>query len=201
MSYPLCAHLQGELLEGVAAGSEQDTLLLVEHDPVITLGANFHAENLLRTPEEFEELGILVAKTERGGDVTYHGPGQLVAYPIFNLERHGKDLHKWLRDLEEVVIRTLRPFGLAGYRFPPHTGVWVSDRKICAIGVKVRRWTSMHGLALNCNNDLSRFELIVPCGIQGYGVTSISKELRTEVAPAQVKPHLLAAFEEVFAVV
>jgi lipoyl(octanoyl) transferase len=193
--YRECVELQRETLESVSRGAE-DVLILVEHHPVITLGANFHVENLLKPVEELEQRGISVDRTERGGDVTYHGPGQLVAYPIFDLHRRGRDLHRWLRDLEGAVISTLRAFDLDGRRFPPHTGVWIEDRKICAMGIKVRRWTSMHGLALNCNTDLCPFSLIVPCGIRGYGVTSISKELDRSVTLCEVKPHLVRSFEE-----
>ena len=197
MAYGPAVEIQRETLEQVLAGGP-DTLLFVEHDPVLTLGANFHAENLLFTPEQYAAKGIELVRTDRGGDVTYHGPNQLVAYPIFDLNRHGRDLHKWLRDLEEAVIVCLASFGLEGYRFPPHTGVWVDGKKICAIGIKIKRWVSMHGIALNCNNDLSAFDLIVPCGILGYGVTSLSKELGREVTVEEVKPVLARAFAEIF---
>jgi lipoate-protein ligase B len=194
MGYPECVELQKGLLEEVADG-RPDTLVLVEHDPVLTLGANFHDENLLLPVAEYEKRGIEVYRTDRGGDVTYHGPGQIVAYPIFRVER---DLHKWLRSLEEAVIRTVGSFGLEGYRFPPNTGVWVSGRKICAIGIKVRRWVSMHGIALNCDADLAPFSLIVPCGIQGHGVTSLSEELGRTVTVAEAKPVLVESFRSTF---
>jgi lipoyl(octanoyl) transferase len=198
MPYEPCVELQRALLEDVLAGNARSTLLLVEHDPVLTLGANFHAENLRLPMEAYAERGIQVARTDRGGDVTYHGPGQLVAYPVFNLEEVGKDLHRWLREVEESVIRTLGSFGLEGRRFAPNTGVWVEDRKVCALGIKVRRWVSMHGLALNCDNDLSPFGLIVPCGIQGYGVTSLSDELGRRVGVEEAKPALVDAFQSMF---
>ena len=197
LAYGPAFDVQRAVLDEVVAGSP-DTLLLVEHDPVLTLGANFHQENLLLAPEEYAARGIEVVPTDRGGDVTYHGPKQLVAYPIFDLNRHGRDLHKWLRDLEEAVIVLLAEYGLEGYRFPPHTGVWVKGKKICAIGIKVKRWVSMHGIALNCNNDLSVFESFVPCGIVGYGVTSISQELGRDVGIEEVKPKLIEAFAKVF---
>jgi lipoyl(octanoyl) transferase len=198
LGYRECVELQRDVLELVAAGDQEDTLLFVEHDPVITLGSSFHEENLLVPMDEFAAQGIEIVRTERGGDVTYHGPGQIVAYPIFNLERHGKDVHKWLRDLEETVILALHWFGLEGYRFPPYTGVWVNDAKICAMGVKLRRWTSMHGLALNCNNDLSPFSLIVPCGIQDHPVTSVSRELGHAVELDEVRKRLEAGFVQTF---
>jgi lipoyl(octanoyl) transferase len=199
MAYGPAFDVQRSVLDEVVAGAA-DTLLLVEHDPVLTLGANFHKENLLFTPEKYAAMGVEVATTDRGGDVTYHGPNQLVAYPIFDLNRHGRDLHKWLRDLEEAVIVLLADYGLEGYRFAPHTGVWVNGKKICAIGIKVKRWVSMHGIALNCNNDLSVFGSFVPCGIVGYGVTSISQELGRDVGIEGVKPKLVDAFGKVFGV-
>lgn len=198
VGYEEAVALQRDLLDRVADDREDDTLLFVEHPPVITLGANFHEENLLASTQELERNGILVARTERGGDVTYHGPGQLVIYPVFNLKRHGKDVHKWLRDLEEAVIQALKPFGLEGSRFPPHTGVWVNGGKVCAIGVKVRRWTSMHGLALNVNNDLASFSLIVPCGISGHPVTSMANELARDVPIDEVKREVGRAFASIF---
>jgi lipoate-protein ligase B len=198
MDYEPCSELQRELLESVASGAVPSTLLFVEHPPVLTLGANFHPDNLRLPKEQYERLGITVHPTERGGDVTYHGPGQLVAYPIFSLGRVERDLHKWLRSLEEWVIRALDEFGLNGDRFPPNTGVWVGNRKICAIGIKVRKWVSMHGIALNCSNDLAPFELIVPCGIKEYGVTSLSKELGRPVPPEDARPAVIRAFEKVF---
>lgn len=195
LNYEAALEIQRQTLEEVAAGAP-DTLILVEHDPVLTLGANFHRDNLLFTPTEYEAKGIQVITTDRGGDVTFHGPGQLVAYPVFDLNRHGRDLHKWLRALEEVSIATLKHYDLEGYRFPPHTGVWVNGNKVCAIGIKVKRWVSMHGIALNCNNDLTPFNLIVPCGIKGHGVTSLSEELGQEVTMVEVKPRLIEAFND-----
>lgn len=197
MPYAECAELQAELLERVASGDAEDTLIFVEHPAVLTLGANFHDENLLLPVEEYTRRGIEVHRTNRGGDVTYHGPGQLVVYPIFRLDRVGRDLHAWMRALEETMVVTLREFGLEGYRFPPNTGAWVNGRKIAAIGVKVRRWVSMHGIALNCDADLTPFGLIVPCGIRDHGVTSLTQELGRTVAVADAKPVVQRAFAEV----
>lgn len=177
----------------VEAGAP-DTLILVEHPPVLTLGANFHEEHLLFSVTEYERRGIAVHRTDRGGDVTYHGPGQLVGYPIFDLRRRGRDIHAWLRSIEEVVMDVCRGYGLEPRRFPPHTGVWLGDQKVCAIGVKVRRWISIHGLALNCENALDAFDLIVPCGIREYGVTSLSQALKRRVSLDEVKPRLIEAF-------
>lgn len=177
----------------VLAGGE-DTLLLVEHDPVLTLGANFHAENLLHPVDHYKERGIDVVTTDRGGDVTYHGPGQLTIYPIFNLEPRGKDLHRWLRDLEETQIHTLRSFGLEGRRFAPYTGAWVADQKVSAIGIKVKKWVSLHGIALNVHPDLSIYRDFVPCGIQNFGVTSLSQLLGRSVSLEEAKRATIDAF-------
>lgn len=197
MEYHAAWDIQREVAESVLAGGD-DTLLLVVHPPVLTLGANFHEENLLFTPAQYEERGIAVERTDRGGDVTYHGPGQLVAYPIFDVSRHGKDLHRWMRDLEETMLLTCAHFGLAARRFPPHTGAWIGNLKIAAIGVKMRRWVSTHGIALNVEETPEAFSLIVPCGIQGYGVTSLSQELGRPVALDEVRSVVVSAFTQVF---
>ncbi|MFZ4507636.1 MAG: lipoyl(octanoyl) transferase LipB [Fimbriimonas sp.] len=194
MGYESCRDLQADLLEKVADGTAPDTLLLVEHDPVLTLGANFHAENLLYPQESYAERGTDVFRTERGGDVTYHGPGQLVIYPVFDVAQRGRDLHVWLRSLEEVTMQAVASFGLQPRRFPPHTGVWIEDRKVAAIGIRVRRWVSMHGIALNCDLDLAPFESIVPCGIQGYGVTSLTLETGRPVSVEEAKSEVIRAF-------
>lgn len=196
--YEKAWEIQKECADKLIAGEGEETLILVEHPHVLTLGANFHEENLLFTREQYAKMGVEVVRTDRGGDVTYHGPNQLVIYPIFDIARHGKDLHKWMRDLEETILKSIQTFGLEGRRFPPHTGVWVGDRKIAAIGVKIKKWVNLHGIALNCNNDLSFFDLIVPCGIVGYGVTNLSREAGREVTIDEAKPVVMRAFEEVF---
>ncbi|MBX3097384.1 MAG: lipoyl(octanoyl) transferase LipB [Fimbriimonadaceae bacterium] len=188
---------QLRIFQEVASGGP-DTLILVEHPPVMTLGANFHESNLLLPIAEYEGKGIEVHRTDRGGDVTYHGPGQIVAYPIFDLNRHGRDLHLWLRTIEQTVMNVCAEYGLESRRFPPHTGVWLGDKKVCAIGIKVKRWISLHGLALNCTNDLRSFNLIVPCGIQGYGVTSLSTATGRSVTVEEVKPRLTRQFQQLF---
>ncbi|MCH8275152.1 MAG: lipoyl(octanoyl) transferase LipB [Armatimonadetes bacterium] len=198
MEYNACWEVQRGLARRLAAGEIPDTLLFVEHDPVLTLGAAFHEENLLLTKDEYEGRGIAVVRTDRGGDVTYHGPNQLVIYPIFHVKEHGGDLHKWLRDLEEAVIRLLARFDLDGYRFPPNTGVWMNSKKVAAIGIKVSKWVNIHGIALNCDNDLSPFDLIVPCGIPGYGVTSLTQEKGREVTIGDAMQEAVPAFEGVF---
>lgn len=200
IAYLPCWELQRRLAEGVRDGIEPDTLLLVEHEPVLTLGMGFSPESLLLPLEEYARLGIEVHKTDRGGSVTYHGPGQLVLYPIFDIDRHGRDLHRWLRALEETMIRLLAAYGVKGRRFPPHTGVWVGSAKVAAVGIKVRRWVNLHGIALNCDNCLDPFATIVPCGIQGYEVTSLTKLLGREITVNDAKPVAVAAFDEVFGV-
>lgn len=184
-------------LERVQNGAP-DTLLFVEHPPVLTLGASFHEENLLHPIAEYEARGIAVVRTDRGGDVTFHGPNQLVIYPIFDVARHGRDLHKWIRGLEETMLITLRRFGIEGRRFPPHTGAWIGDKKVAAIGIKVKRWVSLHGIALNCDNDLTVFETFVPCGIADYGVTSLTEATGKSVTIDDAMPVVTQAFRELF---
>lgn len=197
MSYRDALEIQLATHEGVMQGGP-DTLLLVEHEPVFTKGAATQTENLLLSPAEYEARGFQLETTDRGGDVTYHGPGQLTLYPIFDLNRHGRDLHRWLRDLEEVPISVLAAFGIEGRRFPPHTGAWVGDEKIAAIGVKVKRWVNLHGIGFNINLNLEPFRHIVPCGIQHYGVSSLSRSVGREVSMEEAKELCLDAFASVF---
>ncbi|MEM8835626.1 MAG: lipoyl(octanoyl) transferase LipB [Planctomycetota bacterium] len=174
------------------------TVLLLEHDPpVITISRRPDARShLLASDADLRQAGVEVEATDRGGDITYHGPGQLVAYPIIDLNRAGLRIHAYMRLLEESAIRTLRDFGLRGVRDDGATGVWVDGRKVCAVGVRVRRWISMHGLALNVTTDLRHFDLIVPCGLAGREVTSIER-LAAEPPPMSVvkalfTEHLIA---------
>lgn len=195
VSYDAAWALQRTRVEAIVAGGEE-TILLVEHPPVLTLGAAFHAENLLLSEDEYRARGIETVRTDRGGDVTYHGPGQLVAYPLIDLAKRGRDLHRYLRSLEEAVIEVLGSLGLQGERNAANTGVWVGNRKLCAMGIKVRRWVTMHGLALNCDVDLAPYSTIVPCGVRGdYGVTSLSQELGRRVTVEEVKPLLVARLQ------
>ncbi len=190
--------IQKQTHEQVLGGAE-DTLILVEHDPVLTLGASFKPEHLLLTEADYRARGIDLVPTDRGGDVTYHGPGQLVCYPIFDLRRHGKDMHRWMRDLEEAMIQTCAEFGIVAGRQPDvNTGAWVNGSKIAAIGVKVRKWVSLHGTALNCENELDEFGLIVPCGVATHGVTSLTRETGRRISVTQAKLAALVAFGKVF---
>lgn len=197
MAYRDAWEKQLEIAEQVACGAP-DTLVFVEHPSVYTLGANFHESNLMYPPEFYRDKGVDIVKTDRGGDITYHGPNQLVIYPIFDLKRHKQDLHWWLRGLEQTVIEVVAEFGLSGARFPPNTGVWVDSKKVAAIGIKIKKWINIHGIAINCNNDLAPFSWIVPCGIQGYGVTSLSIETGKDLSTESVKPSVLRSFESVF---
>lgn len=161
----------------IAGTIDHDVLLLVEHPPVVTLGRSF-AEAHLTTPVPLlRQRGIEVWEIERGGDVTFHGPGQLVGYPVYDLNEHRPDLHVFLRQLEGCLIDTLAQFGLAGERREGLTGVWVEDRKIASIGIHVKKWVTWHGFALNATTDLAYFDLIVPCGIPGVRMTSLQREL------------------------
>ena len=179
-------------------------LLLCEHPHVYTLGKSGHIENLLVNNARLQELNVTFSKTNRGGDITYHGPGQIVGYPILDLERFFTDLGKYMRCLEEVIIRTLAHYGIEGGRLPGATGVWLDPddknkaRKICAMGVKCSRWITLHGFALNVNTDLSYFNYIVPCGIVDKSVTSLQKELGHAVNEQEVKDKLVIEFSKVF---
>jgi len=188
------------LLEKVkAAADERAYLILVEHDPpVITVGRGTRGDNIRASQERLAHEGVEVCETARGGDVTYHGLGQIVGYPILRLDLHGRDVHRYMRDLEKVLIRTLARFGVTGGRAAGQTGVWVASEKIAAIGVAVRRWVTWHGFALNVSTNLSHFGLIVPCGITDKGVTSLAQLLGRPVGVAEVKPVIVECMAEVF---
>ncbi len=177
---------------------------ICEHPHVYTLGKSGVMENLLLNDTRLKELDVTFYKTNRGGDITYHGPQQIVGYPILDLEKIYTDLGKYMRGLEEVIIKTIAHWGLVGDRLKGSTGVWLDadikgkERKICALGVRCSRWVTMHGFALNVNTDLKYFDYIVPCGITDKGVTSMQKELGREVDPELVKEQIRKNFEEVF---
>lgn len=193
---------QYALAERRRLGAIPDTLLLLEHPPVITLGRGSREADLLTGEADLNARGITVERVDRGGEVSYHAPGQLVGYPILDLKDHGQDLHRYLRDLEEVIIRTLAVYGLRGERVAGRTGVWVGDRKIAALGIKVSRWISLHGWALNVTTDLGPFRRdIVPCGISDRDVTSLAELLPGAVPRrADVERALLPLFAEIFQV-
>ena len=174
--YAEALELQRSLADDRIAGRIPDTLLLLEHPPVITLGRGTKDASLPIDPAALKRRGIDVYEIERGGDVTYHGPGQLVGYPIIDLQQHKPDLHWYLRQLEATLIGALARFAIAAERREGYTGVWTSGRKIASIGIHVRQWVTWHGFALNVTTDLSPFELIVPCGIQGVEMTSVANE-------------------------
>jgi lipoyl(octanoyl) transferase len=191
---------QKELAAARKQGTAPDLLLLGEHPPVITLGRNADREHLRLSPEELARRGVELHETNRGGDVTYHGPGQLVGYPILDLAEHRKDVVWYVRSLEEVLIRAAAEFGLKAERKqapegkrPFYTGVWVGEEKLAAIGVHISRWVTTHGFAFNVTTDLTHFDLIVPCGIRDKGVTSLERLLGQEAPTAGLLPLLKLA--------
>lgn len=203
MPYGEVLTLQRDLAARRIAGDEpNDLLLLVEHPPVITLGRGAQPQHLPTPLAALDARGIEVHDIERGGDVTFHGPGQLVGYPIFDLSGHRRDLHWFLRQIEEALITAIADFGISGERVAGYTGVWTSGRKIASIGIHVRQWVTWHGFALNVTTDLSYFDLIVPCGIPDVQMTSIQRELQ-ERAPRglwdRTMDNVVRGFAEVFA--
>lgn len=177
-----------------------DRLLLVEHPHVYTLGKSGNSAHLLKGIAELSDIDAEYIEIDRGGDITYHGPGQIVGYPILDLDRYFTDVHKYLRYLEEIIIRTCDEYGIKAGREDGLTGVWVGEEKICAMGIKCSRWVTMHGFALNVNTDLSYFNHIVPCGIENKAVTSLSKLLGKRIDEAEVKERILRHFADVFSV-
>ncbi|KFC22682.1 lipoyl(octanoyl) transferase LipB [Epilithonimonas lactis] len=178
-------------------------LLFVEHPHVYTLGKSGHESNLLANENKLKEIEATYVKVNRGGDITYHGFGQVVGYPILDLENFYTDIHRYMRDLEEVIIRTIAEYGLTGERSPGETGVWFDvgkpyARKICALGVKASRWVTIHGFALNVNTNMKYFDYIIPCGISDKQVTSMQRELEKEVDYAEVKNKIKKHFADVF---
>jgi len=193
--------LQKRLAARRLAGEIHDVLLFVEHPPTYTLGRNAKSENLLVPRERLLELGATVVETNRGGDVTFHGPGQLVGYPIVDLRKLRRDVTWYVRSIEEVLIRALRSFGIEAGRVSGRTGVWHSEGKLAAIGIHISRWVTSHGFALNVSTDLRYFDRIVPCGIVGAPVTSLEKVMKRELAPAEtsaVKSRIASEWGFVF---
>jgi lipoyl(octanoyl) transferase len=186
----------------VAGEIERDLLILVEHEPVVTLGRGTRPTSLPLPPAELERRGVEVVEVERGGDVTYHGPGQLVGYPILQLREHREDLHWYLRQLEATLIAALDRLGTPAARKAGFTGVWTAGRKIASIGIHVKQWVTFHGFALNVTTDLRGFDLIVPCGIEGVTMTSVAAELgRTDADAvwARTRVAVVDAFRDTFA--
>jgi lipoyl(octanoyl) transferase len=204
VDYGAALDLQQTLVETRRAGSIGDTLLLLAHPPVITLGVRTRGRSthVLASPDELARAGVTVQPTGRGGDVTYHGPGQLVGYPILDLSPDRRDVHRYVRDLEDVLILALARFGVAGRRVAGLTGVWAGpegqEAKIAAIGVRISRWITSHGFALNLDADLRHFELIVPCGIRDRGVTSLETLRGAPVPRAEVEEAVVGSFASVF---
>jgi lipoyl(octanoyl) transferase len=188
------ARRSGEIIEI----EQNDLLLFVEHPHVYTLGKSGKSAHLLKAIEELSQIDAEFIEIDRGGDITYHGPGQIVGYPILDLDRHFTDIHKYLRFLEEVIILTCAEYGIEAGRIEGLTGVWVGDEKIAAMGIRCSRWVTMHGFALNVNTNLTYFDHIVPCGISNKAVTSLSKLLNKPVNETEVKKYLLKHFSEVF---
>jgi lipoyl(octanoyl) transferase len=204
VEYAAGLELQKQLVEDRRAGRIGDTLLLLEHPPVITLGVKTRGKqtNIVASSDTLEDAGVTVHETGRGGDVTYHGPGQLVGYPIFDLRPDRQDVHRYVRDLEEALIIAMRRFGIEGGRVKGLTGVWVGpagrENKLAAIGVRISRWITSHGFALNVSPDLSHFDLIVPCGITDRGVTSIARLIGHDVPMGEVEEAVVHGMTQVF---
>jgi len=184
--------LQQQLHEQRRNSAIPDTLILLEHPPVYTFGKNADHENLLNARD------AEVVQSDRGGDITWHGPGQLVGYPILNLKDHRQSVSWYMRQLEEVIIRVLQHFNIPAGRIDKLTGVWVADRKICAMGVRLSRWVTMHGFALNVGPDMSYFDGMIPCGIKGKGVVSMNEILEEQLTINDVIPILTSSFQRVF---
>ena len=204
VGYGEALDLQARLVDERRRGDIGDTLLLLEHPPVITLGVKTRGKpaNIVASPEALAAEGVSVFETGRGGDITYHGPGQLVGYPVLDLRPDRCDVHEYVRDLEEALIVAIREFGIEGGRVAGRTGVWVGpegrEEKIAAIGVRISRWITSHGFALNVSTDLRHFRLIVPCGIADRGVTSVERVLGRSVPMADVEDAVVRAFDDVF---
>ena len=200
ISYADGLELQTQLVEQRKRGEISDQLLLLEHPPVITLGVKTRNDrsHVVATDETLTAEGVEVFETGRGGDVTYHGPGQLVGYPILDLKPDRCDVHRYVRDLEEVMIQAAASFGVTARRIDGLTGVWVGEEKLAAIGVRIARWITSHGFAFNVNTTLQHFDFIVPCGISDKGVTSLEKLLGRKVPMAEVEDAIQNSFKNVF---
>ena len=200
IDYRQAYELQKELLQERLEGQIADTLLLLEHPPTITVGKAGKLENVLVSQTELAKAGVSLILTDRGGDVTYHGPGQIVGYPILDLRERNRDAHQYVNNLEEMLIRTLADYGITSERDPSHAGVWVNDEEIAALGLRIHKWITMHGFALNVNTDLNHFSLINPCGFTNKTATSMAHLLGYELPTGEVTGRLLSNFADVFEV-
>ena len=200
MDYQAALELQLDYLEKRINGEINDTLIFLQHTPTITIGRNGNKDNLLISEKILEQKKIKYYEVNRGGDITYHGPGQLVCYPIIDLKNHTKDVHKYLRTLEQIIIDVLLEFEIEARRIEGLTGVFVKHSKIASIGVGIKRWVTFHGLSLNINTDLSYFDFIVPCGLNNNPVTSIKSwnKLQDEIDLSIVEDHIIKGFTKYF---
>ena len=200
MRYQPAYDLQMQLVDRIknSPNDPRAYLVLLEHDPVLTFGRRSDDKELLVSIEHLRERGIEVHEIDRGGKITYHGPGQIVGYPIIPLLGARRDVYKYLRSLEHILINALAEFGIAAGRAPEHTGVWIGDEKIAAIGIGLTRWITFHGFALNVETDLDAFSLITPCGIPGKSVTSMKKHLGRHLDQQPVRDAIIAAFQKEF---
>ena len=198
IGYSDAYYLQRDLRRQIVDGETTDILLLLEHAPTITIGKSGKLRNVLASQAQLAKQGVSLFFVDRGGDVTYHGPGQLVAYPIIDLRKRGIGAHKYVHDLEEVIIRTLNDFCIKSCRDVTHAGIWVKNEEIAAIGIGLKRWVSMHGVALNVNINLLQFSLINPCGFTNRKATSMSNLLSQDITMKEVIEKFLARFSEVF---
>lgn len=198
MPYRQALNLQREVLSAKIEGGFPDTLILLEHPPVITLGRRGRRENVLVSEEVLQRKHIEIVQVERGGDVTYHGPGQIVGYPIFALANYGKDVSRFVSSIEEVLIRVCQSVGIEATRRSINRGVWVGNKKIASIGLAIRKWVSFHGFAFNWGPNMSHFRLIAPCGLVGVEMTSVKEILGERVDPHALRKGICQHFEEVF---
>lgn len=202
--YGQALDLQHQLVEAHKRGAGEDTFLLLQHPPVLTLGRRAQETNIIASPEFLAKQGIEVFKVERGGDVTYHGPGQLVGYPLLDLKHFQLDVGWYVRSLADVLVRTLRDFGVAGVYRAEQPGVWIGDEKIAAIGAHITRhegsWITSHGFAFNVNPNMQHWQLIIPCGIADKGVASLANLLKRDISVEEVMPHVVRHFGDVFGV-
>lgn len=198
LEYERALALQMRVCACKKEGFAPDVLLLLEHPPVITLGRNGDWHHLVVSEQTVQARGVTRHHVDRGGDITFHGPGQLVGYPLLRLGRHEQDVHKYMWNLEETMIRTLSDYGIPAWREEKMTGVWTASGKVCAMGVHISRWVTRHGFALNVNTDLSYYDLIVPCGLVGKSVTSMQALLKREVVLAEVAAKVTEHFGKIF---